>query len=902
MDKKELLKTLQRDWKKYWDIKSIKDLGFNRYICKKCGKAYWALEEQENCNDSSCREYDFIGNPIGRKLDYFKTWELIKKFFIKEGHCALERYPTVCRWYPLFFTIAGIVNFYRMDQKKLTFEFPANPSILNQPCLRFNDIPNVGVSGRHFTSFNMIQQSSLYNGKTGYWKDRCMELDYRLLTEVFKIRPEEINFIEDVWLGYGAFGYSLEYHVRGLELGNAVFTEFEGTPERFRVMKEKVVDMGAGHERFTWISQGTTTAYDAVFGPILEKMRIKAGIEYDRALFLKFSRIAGVLNWDEVVDLEKMRSNVAKRLGVSPEELRERIEPMQAIYSIADHSKALLFAITDGGLPSNIGGGYNLRVILRRALGFIDRFSLPFDIIWVAERMAKYLKPMYPELKEHMPEFQEILSVEEKRYKGGAKRARMLIENIIKKRETLDEKKIIELYDSHGITPELIREVGKKYNFTIKIPLDLYAKVAEKHMEKGREKEKVIIDVSGLPDTEKLFYKNMKMKEFNAKVLKVVENKYVVLDKTAFFPRGGGQEPDHGYMNGHRVYDVEQVGGVIVHSVENPSFKEGESIKCVLDWKRRKQITIHHDATHIINAAARTVLGPWVWQEGSKKDVEKAHLDVDHYKALEKEQIEKIEALSNEIVKKGLKIEKLEMERSEAEKKFGFIIYQGGAVPSKRLKIVKIGDFDIEACGGTHGDNTKEIEHIIITKVERPSDGTVRFIYKAGPAAKVYLKAMDSTLKESAKLLGVEKNEVPSAVSYLFEMWKRKRKELEKLRVELAKKRSKEMKFREKHGLKFLIQKVSDGNIEQLREISRILSRDETVIVLIGIVEKVYIFGSAGRKAVKMGIDISNIVSNACKIVGGKGGGTADLAQGSGPKIEKVNECIEAIKKDLNLE
>jgi len=894
-DKKALLAQLQKDWKKYWGLDTLTQLGFKRFICKNCGKAYWALREQNVCNDSSCSPYGFIGNPVGKKMDYFQTWKAIEKFFVKEGHTPLKRYPTVCRWYPLYFTIAGIVDFYRMDGDKLTFEFPANPSILSQPCLRFNDIPNVGVSGRHFTCFNMVQQSALYDGRQGYWKEKCADLNYRLLTDVFKIKPQEINFIEDVWLGHGAFGYSMEYHIRGLETGNMVFTEFAGTPEKFAPMKEKIIDMGAGLERFTWLTNGTNTIYDCVFGPVIEKMKEKSGIAYDPKLFTAYSKLAGQLNMDEVADMEAVRREIAKKLGVSTSELKEKVEPMQALYAIADHSKALLFAIADGGLPSNVGGGYNLRVILRRALSFVDRFNLPFDLIWAAERNAKYLKPMHPELEENMPKVQEILAVEEKRYRSGLEKAKKTVEAAVAKGGSISEERMVELYDSHGITPELVQEAAERHGVKVTIPPDLYAKVSERHMKKEREKTKLDIDVRGVHDTKKLYYEDMKMREFTAKVLKIIDNKFVALDRTAFYPRGGGQEPDHGTINGCAVYDVEKVGEVIVHAVEDANFKAGDSVKCSLDWERRRQITIHHDATHIINRAARQVLGPWVWQEGSKKDADKAHLDVDHYDSLTEEQVKKIEAVANGIVKKATPIEKFEMARTEAEKRFGFGIYQGAAVPSKMLRIIKTGD-DVEACGGTHADNTKEIGRIIIVKTERPADGTVRFIYKAGPAAEGHEHETEAVLKESAKLLGVKEPDVPRAAAKLFEEWKAAKKALEKLRLELAEKKTEQLEFVQSRGLKVLIQEIPNADINQLREISRKLSSDDTVILLIGLSDRIYVFGSAGAKAVKAGVNIGKIVNETCAVLGGGGGGSPMLAQGSGPDKTKVKEALKKMK------
>ena len=895
--KKELLASFQKDWKKYWDLPILKENGFKRQNCKSCGKWFWAVVDQDKCNDSSCRPYEFLGKPfIPKKYSYFSAWDAIKKFFVKEGHVPLERYPVLCRWYPLYFNIAGIVNFYRMSGNKLTFEFPANPSIVLQPCLRFNNIPNIGVTGRADTSFCMVQQSALWDGKQGYWKDHAIGLDYRMLTEVFRIKPEAINFLEDAWLGHGAFGSSLEYHIAGVELGNCVFTEFAGSPDNYTVMQQKVIDMGAGLERFVWASAGTPTIYDAVYGEVIDKMKTKAGIKYDKELFLRYSKLAGRLNFDECPDLEATREDIAHILGIDKSELVQKIDPMTALYSIADHSKTLALAIADGGLPSNIGGGYNLRVILRRALSFIRKYNIPFDLYWSTEKMAEFLKPMFPELREALPEIHEIIGVEEKRYQNATERTRRVIDTLLDKHEKMTENKLAELYDSQGITPELIAQVAAEKDIKIELPAGFWANVADLHTIERGEKKVSDIDVSGLPETELLYYEDMEKREFSASVLKIIGERFVVLDKTLFYPRGGGQEPDFGTLNGKKDFDSEKINGVIVHSVENPNFKVGDIVKGRIDWERRWQITLHHDATHVINAAARKVLGPWVWQEGSKKDTERAHLDIDHYQPLSKENVEKIENLANKVAERGLTVDKKVWDRTKAEKKFGFKIYQGAAVPSDKLRIVQIGDFSVEACGGTHGNNTKDLFPILITKSERPADGTVRLVYKAGPAAIKHLEGVEKEIKELSAILDVPEGKIPKAVEKLFVDWKNHLKIKEREMETTAKEKAAQLKFEGGKGLRFLVKALEGADAQK---ISKELSGDDTVIFLICGNEKLSVFASAGKKAVSQGINVGKLLKEACEQLGGRGGGRPELAQGVGQNNEKIEEVLEWVKKRL---
>ncbi len=767
VEKKELIEHFQKDYQKYWKVKLFDDLGFKRKQCTNCNKFFWTLTEQTICNDATCKTYDFIGNPpTEKKLNYIDTWKVIEKFFTKNDHTSIKPYPVICRWVPnLYFTIAGIVDFLRVDNGKISFDFPVNPSILTQPCLRFNDVVNTGINAKSYTCFTMIQQSSLYNNKEGYWKDRCIELDWQLLTKEFGIKPEEIVFIEDAWLGPSAFGSSLEYHVQGLELGNAVFTEFAGTLDDYREMKDKVVDMGAGHERFTWITQGTPTSYDAVFSSIIEKFRKICDVDYDKEFFVKYSKFSGILNADES-DLNAAKKEIAKRIGANVEEIENKTAVVEAMYAIIEHARALAFAISGGGLPSNVAGGYNLRLILRRALSFIDKFNWPIKLEDIALWHAKDLKKLFPELLENEDSIVKILQVEEKRYRESKKRSKKIIESFKGKEASEDE--LIKIYESQGISPE---DLG------IEVPQGFYDRISKKHMGKETKDEKVDFDLSNVEPTKILYYDNVF--DFDAKVIlsHELENgkSWVVLDQTGFYPTGGGQMHDKGLINNLEVLNVIKIGNVVIHLVAG-NLKKRETVSCKVDKNRREILMKHHDAVHIVNGAVKRVLGKHANQYGSEKDVDKARLDVTHYEAITDDQVEKIEQLANEIVEKGLAIKKTVMSRSEAEQKFGFSIYQGGYVPSKEIRIANIEGWDVEACGGTHGTNTKDVGWIVITKTKRIADGLSRIELKAGDVAEAYLKEKESTLKEVSRKLKVKEEDVPKEVERIFKEWKQMKK------------------------------------------------------------------------------------------------------------------------------
>src|SRR5208337_360440 len=197
---------------------------------------------------------------------------------------------------------------------------------------------------------------------------------------------------------------------------NAVFTAFEGDVSSYVELKDKVIDMGAGLERLSWITQGTPTSYDVVFAPVLNRMREVSPVDYDKDLFLRYSRLAGAMNIDDFPNLSDARGMIAKTLGVPTSDLTEKLGPVEALYAVADHSRTLLFAIADGLLPSNVGGGYNLRVVFRRAQSFIQRYGFKFDILDVVNWHIDHLSRMFPELEQHRGDVSEVLDVETTRF------------------------------------------------------------------------------------------------------------------------------------------------------------------------------------------------------------------------------------------------------------------------------------------------------------------------------------------------------------------------------------------------------------------------------------------------------------------------------------------------------
>jgi alanyl-tRNA synthetase len=897
-EKKEALKAkFSADYKRYYLVDLFKREGFIRKKCENCGRFFWTLDPgRSRCDDQPCSPYSFIGDPqTSRKFDEVESWKAIERFFVKNHHTSVKRYPVVSRWRPdLYFTVASIVDFQRVEAGKVVFQLPANPLIVPQMCMRFNDIPNVGVSGKHYTSFVMVGQHSIAD-KEGYWKDRCIDLDFQLMTKEFGIDKKEITFNEDVWVGYGAFGYSLEYFVRGLELGNAVFTAFEGDISDYREMKEKVVDMGTGLQRWAWISQGTPTNYDANFGAVLKRMNELCKVEVDRKLFLAYSRLAGTMNVDEFGSLSGQRAIIAKQLGIDAKALEEQLGPREAMYAIADHSRTLLFAIADGMLPSNSGGGYNLRIVFRRAMNFIKHYKFPLSITDVVNWHIDHLSEMYQELEEHRDDVARVLEVEASRYASSSDRVSKIVSSLSLGGKLVPTEQLIQLYDSDGVTPEQLADAGA----IIDKPEDFYEQVQARHITRKIEEPKPKFDTERVPATKLLYYDDKAEFDFKARVLKVFKGGYVVLNQTVFYPRGGGQEPDKGTIGESKVVDVEKYGDVVIHKVEGKVPRGGAYVRCKVDARRRRRITQIHTATHIINGSSRQTLGPWVWQHSAFKEEDYGRIDITHFAHLTEAEVQKIEDVANEIVRKNLKVTNTFMSRREAEQKYGFRLYQGGVVPGRLVRVVNIGGWDIEACGGTHTKTTGEVGLIKITKAERVQDGVERLTFVAGEAAIEYMHGMDSELQEIVDETGYQRENLARGIENLVEELATARSRVKALEEQLAKGGDVENLTREVvPGIRLQIETNSSLSSEGVILRGQNIVKSDPSRFYVNFAEmptSVRITAFSGSDAVTRGIRADGVVKQLAALVGGSGGGTASFAQGGGPDVHKLDSAKDSV-------
>jgi alanyl-tRNA synthetase len=906
MEKQSLLSLFSSNPDKYYKVSLFDEKGFKRQNCKLCGKFFWSINDKAACPEHE--NYSFIGDPpTSKRLDFVNTWKELSSFFRKNDHELIQRYPVVCRWREdLYFTIASIVDFQRVMNGKIVFEIPKNPLVVPQMCLRFNDIENVGLTGRHYTSFCMIGQTCNADAPGGYWKDRCIELDHALLKEVLGIQSEEITFVEDVWMGAGAFGNSLEYYVRGLELGNAVFTEFEGDEHNYRTLDNRIIDMGAGLERMSWITLGTPTSYDATFGPIIKKLKDIIGIDIDsNPQFLsQYFRIFSEKYSKYHYDVRLLKTNIAKEMGVSYEALENTILPFETLSVIADHTRTLLFAISDGSLPSNVGGGYNLRIILRRTLALLARFGWNVNLEDIMDLHIDQLKPMYPELYEHKNDVRTVIQIESGRYSSSKSRMYSIAKSMLTTKKNPSVEDLIRMYESDGITPDFLLETG----VIEKIPPDFYLKLAELHTSHESKRVPVVETITGLKPTRLLYYEDASIREFDARILRIVKGRYMILDQTAFYPRGGGQEPDFGYIEGIKITDVVKQNDIVLHKLDGSSkdhFPEDKIVHGIVDNERRLAITKNHSATHILNSAARNSLGSWVWQNSAFKEEQYARLDITHHSALTIEEIKQIEKTANEVVQRNLPILINVFERSDAEKRYTFRIYQGGAVPSKNVRIVNIDGWDVEACGGTHVNKTGEIGLIKILKTERIQDGVVRLEYVAGNNALKYVQSQESQLLHIAQSLGSSKEKVVDSFDKITadnELMKRKFRILVNKFSDNMTEIVSQKATKSSSGLKIYgtyDDEIGDDYYIALGEKS---IDNDPFLVYVTLVQdqeriKVIVFvGAESRKVIKASKIAKEI---SLKLGGTGGGGTEKFAQGGGTDKSKVRECLNNLENLL---
>lgn len=919
---------------KEYSVPFFKENGYVRKLCPKCKEYFWTQNpDQETCGEATsegCAFYSFINNPPTKKsYSLSEMREAFLSFFEKHGHTRVKPYPVVARWRDdIYLTHASIIDFQPYVTEGIAPP-PANPLVIVQPCIRMVDISNTGPTfGRHLTIFEMGGHHAFnYPEKRLYWKDETIRYHHKFVTEVLGVKSEEVIYKEGIWSGGGNAGPDVECIIRGLEVATLVFMKYKVVNNEFVELPILTVDTGYGIDRYAWLSQGVPSCFQAVYGDLLKKLFEIAGItEINHELLTKVAEVSGLVSLDKTASRLAARRRIAEIVGMSVEELDKVLLPLENVFAVADHTKCLSFILSEGVVPSNVQEGYLARLLFRRIYRLLKMLGVPDKLYDIMDMQIDYWSKDYPHLKEMRNEIMDILSIEEKKFGETIKRGEGLVKRIAEELKTKGADKIpvdtlTELYDSHGLSPEIVKEFAEREGVKTEIPENFYALIAQRHIQAplklSEEKPEKSLEaaVSNLPETTLLYYKDQYMKEFEAEVVKVLNDEYVVLDKTCFYPEGGGQPADKGHLifNGNKieVVDVQKVGRVIVHKVKGSVLlKEGDIIKGVIDWDRRYSLMKNHTATHVINGAARQVLGQHVWQFGTQKGVNSSRLDITHYRRLTLEEVHKIETLANQAISRHIPVETSWMPRNKAEKLYGFRLYQGGAVPGKEIRVVKIGEWDVEACAGTHVKNTDELGFIKIVHSERVQDGVERLVYSVGIPALKTVQEKEKILFKLSQTLNAPIEKLDKTAEKLVRELKETLAEKRKLIKEIAIKesaavgaKSEAEAVREINGIKLVMRDFKE-NIDVDRMVqtaNETIKRDEaTVTIFYGTDGKTArIMVMAGEKAIKKGVNAGEIAEEAAKILGGGGGGRPNFAQGGGTLTEKLPEAVEKAEKIL---
>jgi alanyl-tRNA synthetase len=922
----------------------FKQEGFVRKHCPRCGEYFWTQnEKQESCGESSsdeCGYYTFISNPATKEsFSLSEMREAFLSFFEKNGHTRIKPYPVVARWRKdIYLTHASIIDFQPYVTEGISPP-PANPLVISQPCIRLTDISNTGPTfGRHLTIFEMGGAHAFnYPDKEVYWKDETVRFHHRFATEVLGIKSEEVIYKEDVWVGGGNAGPDVECIVRGLEVGTLVFMQYKVVGEEFVKLPIRTVDTGYGIDRFTWISQGVPSLFQAIYGNLVDKILGMAGItNVDNDFLARVAKYSGLVSVDKNANRMVTRRRVAKLTRIDLETLEKVLVPIENAWAVTDHTKTLSFMLSEGVVPSNIQEGYLARLLFRRVYRLMRTLNMePAKLYDIVDMQVNYWSKDFPRLKEMQNDIIEMLKVEEEKFEDTLKRGEGMVKRIasdLKAKGTgkLPMDTLTELYDSHGLPPEIVKQAAEKEGVQVEVPENFYALIAKRHMQASKpveeeetQAEKTLEKVAEqLPATEQLYYADVYMKEFDAKVQEITNDKYVVLDRTCFYPEGGGQPADHGWLSigaaKFDVVDTQKIGKVIAHKLgASPTFKEGSTVHGVLDWDRRYSLMKAHTVTHLINGAARRVLGEHVWQSGTQKGLETSRLDISHYRRLSSEEVHKIEMLANQAIAANMKVETTWLPRNEAEARYGFRLYQGGAVPGKDIRVVKTGNWDVEACAGTHLASTLEVGFVKIVYTERVQDGVERLGYAVGLEALKAVQKQESLLWKVSEVLTAPVEKLDKTAEKVARELKETNAAKRRLEKKLADIESNvqgsadisssfslpRKEVTEIAGKKvFTIDYLDDNDINRMIRTTTEITKNQggTIVVSYSATPTSgTIIMSGSMDVTKAGFDAGKIIKEIAPLFGGGGGGKPYFAQAGGIKPNKIPDAVEATKKAI---
>ncbi|NEZ45970.1 alanine--tRNA ligase [Clostridium niameyense] len=804
-----------------------------------------------------------------------------------------------------------------------------------QKCVRTGDIENVGKTSRHGTFFEMLGNFSFGD----YFKNEVIPWAWEFTTEVLKLPKDKLYvtiYLDDdeaynIWTnktdinperifrlgkednfwehGAGPCGPCSEIHFdkagvnaktaeefvkfsdedKIVEFWNLVFTQFDkDEEENYSKLDHPNIDTGMGLERMATILQGVDSIFEVdTIKAILNEVSKKSNVEYKK---------------DKNVDI--------------------------SLRIITDHIRSITFMISDGILPSNEGRGYVLRRLLRRAARHGKTLGIKKSFLCdLADIVIENSYRGYPELKEKSDYIKKVIKLEEERFDetidSGIQILNEYIDEIKKENKNmLSGEKAFKLYDTYGFPVELTEEILEEKG--IKVNKEDFNKEMKKQRERARAAreetnymgaEDTILNKIDLSiNTEFDGYDKLQLdskievlvkdEEFKNSLEKGDEG-VIVVSKTSFYAEMGGQIGDNGIIYNSsfkaKVLDCKKnISGKVLHFVKMIEGKVSmnEEVTLKVDEERRNNIRKNHTATHILHEALRKVLGEHVHQSGSYVDEERLRFDFNHFESVSEEDLKQIEMIVNREIMKANTVNTKVMDIEEARKEGAIALFDNKYKDD--VRVVAIGDFSKELCGGTHAFNTGEIGIFKIISETGIAAGIRRIEAVTGIKAIEYIEYKNNILKEVAKTLKCNEKDVIARLDNQVLELREKEKEIESLKSKLASGAEDEIlnNLKEIKGIKVVSGKLKDVDGNALRDLGdKIKNKIQEGLVVLGSEcnGKVLFVAMATKETVEKGVHCGKIIKEVSKIAGGGGGGRPDMAQAGGKNPEMLDEALKAV-------
>ncbi len=846
-------------------------------------------------------------------------------FFVKQGHTAVHSSPVVPGNDPtLLFTNAGMVQFKETFLGQETRDYSRATSV--QRCIRaggkHNDLENVGYTARHHTFFEMLGNFSFGD----YFKREAIQYAWQFLTEELGLPEdklwvtvfEEDQEAEDIWLkdmGVSAERFSRcgakdnfwsmgdtgpcgpcseifydhgpdvaggppgspdEDGDRYIEIWNLVFMQFDRSEDgTLTPLPKPSVDTGMGLERLAAVMQKVHNNYD---------------IDLFQAIVAKAAELTG----------EKDLTNSSLRV-------------------IADHIRSCAFMIVDGVLPSNEGRGYVLRRIIRRAIRHGYKLGQK-DVFFyrLVPTLVEQMGEAYPELVREQANVERALKLEEERFAETLENGMKILEDDIAQLDgtVISGSTAFKLYDTYGFPLDLTADVARERQLSVD------EAGFEKEMEAQRARARSASNFASqgqhkVDYNEPTEFAGYHQDEANAKVMAIFAGQesverlaegqegIVILDTTPFYAESGGQVGDQGSltegMNSFHVDGCQKQGGTFLHigKVTAGAISVGQTIHAHIDTKARRASERNHSATHLLHAALRQVLGTHVGQKGSLVQPERLRFDFSHFEPISAEQLLEIERLVNHNIMLNADVQMEEMDIEAAKAKGAMALF--GEKYGDVVRVVDMGDFSIELCGGTHVNSTGEIGPFRITSESGIASGVRRIEAVTGEAAWQTIYDTEQVLLNIAGHLKTDKTQVDAKVTQLVNDQKELEKQLKQLQSKMASSQGDDLASAvEKVGeVNVLAAQLEGADVNTLREtLDKLKDKLEPAAIVLAAVDGEKVSLVAGvSKALTSQWKAGELVNHVAQQVGGKGGGRPDMAQAGGKDPSKLKEALASVKE-----